>query len=274
MIRATIIGAAGRMGCALVRAAEETPDVRIVGAVASQESSSIGRDAGELAGGRTIGVAVTDDVVAAVALADVAIDFSNSHATAANLAACRAARKALLIGTTSLLPEVAADFDAAARDIALLVAPNTSVGITLLLELVRVAARALPATFDIEIIEAHHRLKRDAPSGTALALGDAAAAGRRGDGRSLTRAEIEASRVGASESRRQGDIGFAVVRGGDIVGEHAVLFAGSGERLTLSHSVTDRAIFARGALQGACWLAGRPAGRYVMSDILSYKSKR
>ncbi len=257
------------MGCALVRAAAETSDLRVAAAVASSRSAAVGRDAGELAGVGNIGVGVTNDLAAAVASADVVIDFSNSEATAANLAACRAAGKALLIGTTGFAAELAAALDSAAREIPLLVAPNTSVGITLLIELVQQAARALPPTFDIEVIEAHHRTKRDAPSGTALALGNAAAAGRRGPGLPVTRKEIEFPRT---EPRRDGDIGFAVIRGGDIVGEHTVLFAGGGERISLSHSATDRAIFARGALQAARWLRIQPPGRYFMRDILGYKS--
>jgi 4-hydroxy-tetrahydrodipicolinate reductase len=268
-IRVAIIGVPGRMGCALVRAAAETPDMRVAAAVASPSSAAVGRDAGELAGVGSIGVGVTNDLAAALACADVVIDFSNSGATATNLAACRTAGRPLLIGTTGFAAELAAEIDSAAREIPLLVAPNTSVGITLLLELVQQAARALPSTFDIEIIEAHHRTKRDAPSGTALALGNAAATGRRGPERPVTRKEIEFPR---HEPRRDGDIGFAVIRGGDIVGEHTVLFAGAGERISLGHSATDRAIFARGALQAARWLQAQPQGRYFMRDILGYKS--
>jgi 4-hydroxy-tetrahydrodipicolinate reductase len=267
MIRAAIVGVSGRMGCALVRAASDTSDIRVVGAVAGPANSAVGRDAGELAGVANIGVAVTADLAAAIASADVVVDFSNARATAANLAACRAAGKALLIGTTGFAAELSAQFDAAAREIPLLVAPNTSVGVTLLIELVAQAARSLPASFDIEVLEAHHRMKRDAPSGTALALGNAAAVARRGQG--LTAREVEPSRSGP---RREGDIGFAVVRGGDIVGEHTVVFAGSGERVSLSHSATDRAIFARGALQAARWLRAQSPGRYFMRDILGYKS--
>ncbi len=267
MIRAAIVGVSGRMGCALVRAAAEAADIHVVGAVASSASAALGRDAGALAGVANIAVAVTADLRAAIASADVVIDFSNARATAANLAACRAARKALLIGTTGFAPELSAQFDSAAREIPLLVAPNTSVGVTLLIELVAQAARSLPASFDIEVIEAHHRTKRDAPSGTALALGNAAALARRAEG--VTREELEPSRSGL---RREGNIGFAVVRGGDIVGEHTVLFAGAGERVSLSHSATDRAIFARGALQAARWLHTQPPGRYLMRDILGYKS--
>jgi 4-hydroxy-tetrahydrodipicolinate reductase len=269
--RVVIIGVSGRMGQALVRAAGELPTVRITAAVASAGSASLGRDAGELAGTEALGLQVTSDLPAALAQADVAVDFSQPHATRANIAACRAARKPLLIGTTGFAAEVTEpELAAAAREIPLLIAPNTSLGVAVLTELVRRAARALPTEFDVEIIESHHRMKRDAPSGTALAIARAA-----GEGRGLAPDEALAGsqpgrtggggRVGP---RRQGEIGFAVVRGGDIVGEHTVLFAGPGEELRLSHRAGDRAIFAHGALRAAVWLQGRPAGRYGMSDIV------
>ena len=178
-LNAVIIGAAGRMGRALVRAASEIPEqLKITGAVASGTSSSLGRDAGELAGIGRLDLPIADDLAAALGRADVVIDFSQPHATHSNLAVCRAAHKPLLIGTTGFAPDLTSDFDAAAAEIPLLVAPNTSIGVTLLIELTRLAAQALPPDFDIEIIEAHHRLKKDAPSGTALALGRSAAAGR------------------------------------------------------------------------------------------------
>lgn len=264
--RAAIIGVTGRMGLALVRAASDTPGISIVAAVASAQSSALGKDAGELAGVGLIGVQVSADLATALSQVDIAIDFSNAQATQSNLAACRAARKPLLIGTTGFASDLTAQFAEAAKDIPLLVAPNTSLGVTLLIELVRQAARALPTQFDIEIIEAHHRMKRDAPSGTALALGKAAAEGR---GRSLGTEEA-VRRPGTA--RQDGEIGFAVIRGGDIVGEHSVLFAGMGEGLTLSHRATDRAIFARGALQAAAWLESRPAGQYFMRDLVTHKS--
>jgi 4-hydroxy-tetrahydrodipicolinate reductase len=281
MTRVAIIGAAGRMGRALLRAAPEFPDLTIAAAVASPTSSALSQDAGELAGVGASGVKITSDLKAALAQSDVAIDFSNAQATRANLTACRNAGKALLIGTTGFSADLTDEFDAASKDIPLLVAPNTSVGVTLLIELVREAARALPAAgFDIEIIEAHHRMKRDAPSGTALALGRAAAEGRgnatpkgpKTDGATPDGPKSDAP--GSDGPRPQGprsdgQIGFAVVRGGDIVGEHTVLFAGTGERLALSHQATDRAIFARGALQAAAWLASRPAGRYFMRDLVT-----
>jgi 4-hydroxy-tetrahydrodipicolinate reductase len=263
--RVVIIGVSGRMGQALVRAAGELPALRITAAVASASSSSLGRDAGLLAGMQPLGVEVTSDLATALGAADVAVDFSQPHATRANIAACRAARKPLLIGTTGIATEVTEpELEAAASEIPLLIAPNTCLGVALLTELVRRAARALPAEFDIEIIEAHHRMKRDAPSGTALALARAA-----GEGRGVKAGEAlpgsPASRLGP---RRQGEIGLAVVRGGDIIGEHTVLFAGPGEELRLSHRAGDRAIFARGALRAALWLPGRPPGRYGMNDII------
>jgi 4-hydroxy-tetrahydrodipicolinate reductase len=185
---------------------------------------------------------------------------------------CRAARKPLLIGTTGFPAQLTSIFDEAAKEIPLLVAPNTSIGVTLLLELTRIAAKALPADFDVEIVEAHHRMKKDAPSGTALALGKAAVAGRgeaAGSRAGTAPANVSTERSG---ERRTGDIGYAVIRGGDIVGDHTVLFAGTGEQITVGHRALDRAIFARGAVRAALWLAGQPAGRYIMRDFLSLKT--
>ncbi len=269
MTRIAIIGVTGRMGRAIVRAAGESSDVKVVAGVASASSRELGKDVGELAGVAARGVKVTSDLAAVLAQCDVAIDFSNAGTTEANLAACRAARKPIVIGTTGFSADVEEQIDEAARDIAVLVAPNTSVGVTLLIELVRAAAKALPAAgFDIEIHEAHHRHKRDAPSGTALALGRAAASGR---GVDLAKVGVGA-RTGDSP-RVEGEIGFAVTRGGDIVGEHTVLFAGAGEVLSLGHRATDRSIFAQGAVQAGAWLAARPAGRYAMRDVVGYKTE-
>ena len=266
-LNTVIIGAAGRMGRALIRAAAEMPEkLRVCGAVASTTSNSLGQDAGDLAGVGRLYVRVTDDLAAALARAEVVVDFSQPHATRSNLTVCRAARKPLLIGTTGFPADLSSFFDDAAREIPLLVAPNTSIGVTLLQELTRIAAKALPADFDIEIVEAHHRMKKDAPSGTALALGKAAARGR---GLPETHPKDATPRDG---ERQRAEIGYAVIRGGDIVGEHTVLFAGTGEQVTLGHRATDRAIFARGAVQAAVWLAGRTPGRYFMSDFLGLNS--
>lgn len=268
MTRAAIIGVTGRMGRAIVRVAHDSGDVQIVAGLASERSSELGKDVGELAGIGRSGVLVTSDLRAALTQCDVVIDFSTAASTAANVAACAATRKPLLLGTTGLSRDALQAIDAASQSTAVLVAPNTSVGVTLLIELVRAAAKALPADFDIEIFEAHHRNKVDAPSGTALALGRAAAQGR---GQDFDRVATPA-RSGNSP-RREGEIGFAVSRGGDIVGEHSVVFAGAGEQIQLGHRATDRAIFARGAVRAAAWLAGRTAGRYAMRDVVGYKTE-
>lgn len=271
MTRIAVIGVTGRMGRAIVRAAAGARDIRVVAGVASPASGEAGKDIGDLAGIDPAGIVVTSDLRAALAQSDVAIDFSHAGATAGNLAACRAVRKPLLIGTTGFGADVERAVDEAACDIAVLVAPNTSLGVTLLIELVRASAKALPADFDIEILEAHHRQKRDAPSGTALALGRAAAEGR---GQDLAKVGVTSrGGPGGETARREGEIGFAVTRGGDIVGQHTVLFAGTGEELSLGHRATSRAIFARGALRAAGWLAPRAPGRYAMRDVLGYRTE-
>jgi len=267
MIRAAVIGATGRMGQALIRAGRETNAIRIVAAVASEGSRFLGHDAGKLADQTTLGATVTADLRAALASCDVAIDFSKPDATAANLAACRTVSKPLLIGTTGFPAELTSEFVKAGRDIPLLIAPNTSMGVSLLIELVRACARALPSEFDIEILESHHRGKKDAPSGTALALGRTAARAR---GHELT--EVTVTSRADGRPRVEGDIGFSVIRGGDVIGEHTVLFMAPGEQIALTHRATDRAIFARGALRAAAWLAVQPVGLYDMQDVAGYKT--
>jgi 4-hydroxy-tetrahydrodipicolinate reductase len=267
MIRIALLGASGRMGRALLLAARERADIEIVGLVDRAGAPDIGRDGGELAGVGRIGLVVGADEDAALARAQVAVDFSAPDAASAHLAACRRHKVALLVGTTGLPAGLSALVAEAAREIPIIVASNTSLGVTLLAALVRAAARSLPADFDIEIFEAHHRAKRDAPSGTALTLGAAAAAGR---GSALD--ALAATHRGPGHLRASGEIGFAVMRGGDVVGEHAVRFLGIGETLTLGHQATDRAIFARGALRAAAWLAGQAPGNYEMADVLGLKS--
>jgi 4-hydroxy-tetrahydrodipicolinate reductase len=264
VLRLTIIGAAGRMGQALARAAGERSDLRIAAAVDAPGGAYIGRDLGELAGAGRLGVSVTSDLSAALAQSDAALEFSHPSATATSLAACVAAGKPLLIGTTGHGAHLHHELERAARHIALLVAANTSIGVTLLIEVARRCAEALPLQFDVEIFEAHHRHKTDAPSGTALTLGQAVAEAR---GRALEEVGVR-NRIGAGP-RQEGEIGFAVMRGGDIVGEHSVVFAGNGEQLVLTHRATDRAVFARGALEAVVWLVRRSPGRYYMKDILS-----
>jgi 4-hydroxy-tetrahydrodipicolinate reductase len=267
MTRLAIIGAGGRMGRALLRGTLSDSSLQLAAAVVSASSPLQGQDAGELIGLPAAGIALGVDLRAAIAAADVAVDFSSAAATATHLAACVAAGKALLIGTTGFATGLEAKFREAAARIPLMVAPNTSLGITLLLELVRTAAELLPPDFDVEIVEAHHRNKRDAPSGTALALGAAAAAGR-----AQELAAVRTSHTDSGQPRRQGQIGFAAIRAGDLAGEHTVLFAGAGEQLSLRHVATDRAVFAHGALKAAVWLARRSPGRYSMRDFVRAKS--
>ena len=266
LTRLALIGATGRMGQALLRAAPGFPQVIVTAAVASPDSLALGRDAAALAGLPAANLTVSADLEGALREADVAIDFSNAAATAATLAACHAARKPLLIGTTGLDAALEPALAAAAREIAVLLAPNTSIAVALLTELVRESARRLPASFDIDVIELHHRGKEDAPSGTALMLGRAAAAAR-----DLPLPPSGAT-AGLSGPRPEGQVGMASLRAGDIVGEHTVLFSGPGEQLGLTHRATDRAIFARGALTAALWLAAQPAGRYTMRHFIGYKT--
>jgi 4-hydroxy-tetrahydrodipicolinate reductase len=263
-IRLVLVGASGRKGTQILRSLPQFPGLHLVGAVSSDHSAALGMDAGERAGVGASGIAITAALPPLLASADLVIDFSSGRAAAASLAACAAAHVPLLIGTTGLPAELEGPLAVASRTIALLVAPNTSLGVNLLIELVRRAAAVLPTDYDIEVIEAHHRGKRDAPSGTALALASTAASAR---GDSLSE-QACFTRPREAGTRRRGQIGFAVVRGGDVIGEHQVLFLGEGERLSLSHSATDRALFARGALAAAEWLAQQPPGRYVMADFL------
>jgi 4-hydroxy-tetrahydrodipicolinate reductase len=280
-----IIGVTGRMGRELLRAAPGFAQLVVTGAIASPASLALGRDAGEVAGVGPTNLTVTSDLPQALAAADVAIDFSHAGATAATVQACRHARKALLIGTTGFGAELEAQLEAAARDIPLLIAANTSLGVTLLTELVRAAARSLPPAFDIDVLDLHHRLKPDAPSGTALALGRAAAeargaplrppgrpGGAGGGGPLLGDTAGSGRGVAPGSPRARGEIAFASVRAGDIVGEHTVLFSGPGAQLAQTHHAGDRAVFARGALAAAVWLASRPPGRYAMRDFLGIKT--
>jgi len=259
------------MGTAIVRetvragTAHESLDV--IAAVASPGSKSTGLDIGEVAGGKALGVRVVDDLPPDLAGAQVAIDFSRPDLSLRALNVCRAARVPIVIGTTGHGAEFEARVAGASRDIAVLVAPNTSIGVAVAQELVRIAAQALPKEFDIEIFEAHHKHKLDAPSGTALALAASAARARGLD----PSADTHAGRAGQG-ARREGEIGIASVRAGDIVGTHTVLFAGSGERLTVGHEATDRSIFALGAIRAASWLATQKPGRYTMANVLGMKT--
>jgi 4-hydroxy-tetrahydrodipicolinate reductase len=250
--RVVLIGASGRMGQAILCAAPHYPALAIVAAIASPASPVLGRDSGTEAGSAPNHVPVTCDLQAALGQADVVIDFSNAAVTPAHLAACVTARTPLLLGTTGYAATLEADFTAAAREIALLVAPNTSLGVTLLMELVRRAAAALP-TFTAAIEETHHVAKRDTPSGTALALAAALRAGR--------------GSLGAGT-----EVPITSHRTGEVIGEHTVTLSSPAEVVFLGHRALERGVFARGALAAALWLAPKPPGRYAMGDLLDGKT--
>jgi len=260
-----VFGITGRMGQTLVRALREggtAQPLRLVGAVASPSSVRLGSDAA--ADGAPTGVLITADPRMALRDAAVAVDFSLPQCVGVVARACAEARVPLLVGTTGFDGATRAVLAAAAAAIPVMIAPNTSLGVNLVARLVKLAARGLGPAYDVEISEAHHRMKRDAPSGTALALGEVVAAER---GRQLADVAVF-ERHGSDAQRKTGDIGFAVLRAGDIVGEHTVTFAVAGERVEITHRATDRITFAHGALWAAAWLAGRPPGLYAMDDVL------
>ncbi len=259
-----VTGASGRMGQMLVRMIDASGRARLVGCVVGQGHAWVGRDVGEAMGGAALGVKVTDDALAAFAQAQGVIDFTSPAATVEFAALAAQARAVHVIGTTGLEAAHLARIAAAARHAVIVRAGNMSLGVNLLVKLTQKVAQALDADWDIEVVEAHHRAKVDAPSGTALMLGQAAADGR---GVNLHDAMV-AGRHGISDARDHGAIGFSSIRGGDIVGEHDVIFAADGERIILRHVATDRAIFARGALRAVLWGQTQKPGEYDMMDVL------
>jgi 4-hydroxy-tetrahydrodipicolinate reductase len=258
----TVFGVTGRMGQSLIRALREGSEFQLRGATASAGSARLGEDAA--ADGPPTGVRITADPEAALNSAVVALDFSVGSAVALHAQACARGSVPLLVGATGFDATAKAELALAAKTIAVLVAPNTSVGVAVLNELAAAATRALGGLYDVDISEAHHRQKRDAPSGTALSLGETIATSR---GVNLSNVAVY-ERHGVDTPRRPGSIGFSVLRAGDIVGEHTVTFTGAGERLEIIHRAADRITFARGALRAAAWLVGRPAGLYGMKDVL------
>ena len=269
-IRVAIAGSGGRMGQVLIEAVLAAPDLTLAGALEIPASALVGRDVGERVG-RAIGVAVTADVSAAIRNADVLIDFTRPEGTLANLAACAAAKVGAVVGTTGLSNGDREKLRQLARTIPIVLAPNMSVGVNVLFKLVEVAAQRLGDDYDIEIVEMHHRHKVDAPSGTALKLGEAAATAL---GRELKSAGVYA-REGVTGERPARAIGFATLRGGDVVGEHTVIFAGDGERIELTHRAGSRMNFAQGALRAARFVALKRAAReprmYDMQDVLGLR---
>ena len=264
MRRIAVMGAAGRMGKTLIEAVQQTPGAGLTAAVDRPDSTLVGADAGELAALGRIGVPLSGDLDRVVEEFDVLIDFTHPTVTLKNLAFCRKHGKAMIIGTTGFSVEEKRLLAEAGKDIPIVFAANFSVGVNLCLKLLDTAARVLGDDVDIEIMEAHHRHKVDAPSGTAVRMGEVIADAL---GRDLKKVAVY-GREGQTGARERETIGFATVRGGDVVGDHTVLFATEGERLEITHKASSRMTFAKGAVRAALWLDGRAPGLYDMRDVL------
>lgn len=264
MLKIAVLGASGRMGKTILSCLVEADDLKLVGAVTEPGDPALGDDAGEVAGVGTLGVPLTDDRAQGLHGAQVAIDFTLPGAAEANARACVDHGTALVVGTTGLAEQQLQTLESAAQEIPLVYARNMSVGVNVFMDLVGRAAAALGGDYDVEIIEAHHRQKVDAPSGTALDLGERVAAAK---GRTLEDLAVH-GRHGQTGPRVPGTIGFSVIRAGSIVGDHTVTFTALEEQIELSHHAIDRKNFARGAVRAARWLAAQPPGLYSMADVL------
>lgn len=264
MIRLALVGVSGRMGLSLIKAAALSPQLELTVAISRPESLAIGKDVGELAGISSLGIPVSDNLSAALDRFDVLIDFTRPDSSMEYLEICRQAGKKLVIGTTGFTDAQKTGIAAAGKDIAIVMAPNMSVGVNLSLKLLEIAAKVMGEYTDIEVIEAHHRHKVDAPSGTALRMGEVVADAL---GRNLHDCAIY-GREGDIGARDRKTIGFSTIRAGDIVGEHTVMFADEGERLEITHKASSRMTFANGAVRAAHWLAGKDKGLFDMQDVL------
>jgi 4-hydroxy-tetrahydrodipicolinate reductase len=267
MTRIAITGAAGRMGRTLIQACHEADGIQLAAAVDRPGNSLIGADAGEVAGVGKLGVRLVDDLASVTEHFDVLIDFTMPEATEANLKVCHAAGRRMVIGTTGLDQGQRQLISKASQDIGIVFAPNMSVGVNLCLKLLEMAARVLGDEVDIEVIEAHHRHKVDAPSGTALRMGEVVAETL---GRDLTECAVY-GRQGRTGERERRTIGFETIRAGDIVGEHTVMFAGTGERVEITHKASSRMTFAKGAVRASGWLMGQERGLFDMQDVLGLR---
>ncbi len=265
MTKIVIVGAGGKMGRTLTQAVELADDARVVAGTESSTSSFIGQDMGVVAGAQPVGVAITDSLSDAVAAGQVVIDFTRPLVTLATLEKCVATGCAAVVGTTGFDSDQKAQIETAAKQIPIVLAANFSVGVNVCLKLLHDAAAALGDDYDVEIIESHHRHKVDAPSGTALAMGESVADAL---GRDLEECAVY-SREGHTGERKSNTIGFQTIRGGDIVGEHTTMFIGTGERVEISHRSNSRMNYAAGAVRAAQWVAGREPGLYNMQDVLA-----
>jgi 4-hydroxy-tetrahydrodipicolinate reductase len=266
-VKVAITGAAGRMGKAVIDICRQEEGIVLAAALERPDSPFLGRDAGEAAGVGELGVTITDRLAEVIETSDVLIDFSHPDATLAHVALCRAAGRRLVIGTTGLGESGRQAIEAAAQECAIVWAPNMSIGVNLCFKLLEIAARVLGEETDIEVIEAHHRHKIDAPSGTALRMGEVIAETL---GRDLKDCAVY-GRQGQIGARDRKTIGFETIRAGDIVGEHTVLFAGQGERVEIAHKATSRTIFAQGAVRAARWLMRHDRGLFDMRDVLGLR---
>ncbi|MDH5920635.1 4-hydroxy-tetrahydrodipicolinate reductase [Vibrio splendidus] len=264
VVRIAIAGAAGRMGRNLVKAAHQNSEASVGAGSERPESSLVGVDVGELCGEGRFDVALVDDLSKAIEEFDVIVDFTAPVSTLANIELCKRHGKKLIIGTTGFSEEEKQVIDAASKEMPIVMAPNYSVGVNLVFKLLEKAAKVMGDYCDVEIVEAHHRHKVDAPSGTAIGMGEAIAGAM---GNDLNDVAVW-SREGITGERTKDEIGFATIRAGDIIGEHTAMFADIGERVEITHKATDRMTFANGAIKAAVWLNDKPSGFYTMTDVL------
>ncbi|MDL1890406.1 4-hydroxy-tetrahydrodipicolinate reductase [Nitrospirales bacterium NOB] len=268
MIRVVITGAAGRMGARLVSLVKDSAFLTLAGAVESKGHHAVGEDSGEIAGCGRTGVPITDDLAGVMDRGEVVIDFTTPAASLGHLGVVAQQRRAIVVGTTGFAPSELDELRMFARQVPCVFSPNMSVGVNVIYKVIAEMAKTLGEDYDIEVIEAHHRLKKDAPSGTALKMADVLA---RAVNRDLGQVGVYA-RKGLIGERKRGEIGIQTIRAGDIVGDHTVMFGGMGERIELTHSASSRDTFARGALRAARWVVKQPPGLYDMLDVLSLKS--
>lgn len=266
-MRVAITGAAGRMGKVLIEAVQDSQVATLGAAIVHPESTLIGADAGEVAGVGRLGVVMAGKLTDVLDDFDVLVDFTFPDLTLENLAVCQAHGKQMVIGTTGLTEAEKVQVERAAESVPVVFAPNMSVGVNVALNLLKTAAKVLGDDYDVEIIETHHRHKKDAPSGTALRMGEVIADAL---GRDLRECAVY-GREGFTGERSRTEIGFETIRAGDVVGDHTVLFAGIGERIEITHKASSRMTFAKGAMRAAEWLSGKPAGLYDMQDVLALK---
>lgn len=267
MIKLTVCGAAGRMGSRIIALSKEYEDLKVVGAIEASGNPKIGVDAGLVAGVGNLDVPITDDLEKVISYTDIVINFTNPEATLEHLAVVKKNKKSIVIGTTGFSNDQVKIIQESAKEIPIVFSPNMSIGVNLLFKILADIARVLGDDYDIEIVEAHHRMKKDAPSGTAIKMAKVIAEAL---GRNLDEVAVYA-RKGIIGERTKKEIGIQTVRAGDIVGEHTVLFGGLGERIEITHKASSRDTFARGALKAAKWLYGKSAGLYDMGDVLGIK---